>query len=229
MLLNAFVLLGVIALTVATLIGTVGALANATTRRIAAHYADGGYTWAAKRVRDGIAAQIQAGGDPSGPFASLAPATYCATPAQPCDAFVDPKIEILGRSLASTPFPCVSGQSCAHNLQRNAYVSESRVSARITVMVTASGGSQLARRQHYLALRTFRSPPYVASVGASDDAGLMGAFTPAPCASPDPAATFSQDTVVNAAYQNAQTGACIDAGARSSQAWQNPSEASATP
>ncbi|MDQ6823480.1 MAG: hypothetical protein M3Z07_03160 [Candidatus Eremiobacteraeota bacterium] len=228
MLLNAFVMLGIIALTVATLLETIGALANTTTRRIAARYADGGYTWAAKRVRDGIASQISAGVDPSGPFSSLPPASYCATSAQPCDFFVDPRIEITVASLA-TPFPCVSGQSCASNLQKNPYVSESRVSARITVIVAASGGPPLARRQQYLALRTFRSPPYVATVGVSDDAGLVGSTTPVPCASRDPAATFSQDTVVNAVYQNAQTGACIDAGSRSSQAWQNPSEASATP
>lgn len=229
MLANTFVLIGIIALALTTMFGAVGALANVTVRRIAAHYADGGYTWAAHRIHDEIAAQIRAGAAPNGPFASLAPATYCATPAQPCDFSIDPQIDILSANLPSAAPACAAGQSCALNLQKNPYVNEARVTARIVVLVTAANGALLARRERYLALRTLAAPPYVAGIGASDDAGLPGPATPVPCASPDPAATFTQNTIVSATYQNAQTGACINGSTWSSQAWQNPSEVSATP
>lgn len=219
---NTFVLLGAVALALTSMFGTAGALANVAVRRAAARYADSGYTWAVQRLRAGIVAQISAGTDPRGPFASLSPAPFCAAQTQTCDFAVDPQIEIEPATLPPSPLACSSGQSCAQNLQSNAYVREARVSAHIVVLVTTADGSLLARRAQFLTLRTFGTPPYVASAGVSDDAGLDGPVSPAPCASPDPSASFTQDTMVGVAYQNAQTGACADGSSWTSQTWQNP-------
>lgn len=219
---NTFVLLGAVALVLTSMFGTAGALANVAVRRAAARYADSGYTWAVQRVRAGIVAQISVGTDPRGPFASISPATFCAVQTQPCDFAVDPQIEIEPATLPPSPLACSSDQTCARNLQINPYVREARVSAHIVVLVTAADGALLARRAQFLTLRTFGTPPYVASAGISDDAGLDALTMPAPCASPDPSASVAQDTMLGVAYQNAQTGACTDGSSWTSQTWQNP-------
>lgn len=229
MLANTFVLLGIVALGLTSLFGTAGALATVAVHRVAARYADTGYTWAVDRLAAGLSQQIRTGTDPRGPFSSLSPEPYCAVQSQPCDFLVDPEIEIQPAGLSATPLACSSSQPCAHNLQDNLYVREGRVSAQITVLVTAAGGALLARRMQFLTLRTFGSPPYVAGVGIGDDAGINGPSVSPACASPDPGASFTQDTLVNAVYQNAQSGACSDGGIRRSSAWQNPAAATAGP
>lgn len=108
-----------------------------------------------------------------------------------------------------------------YNRQANLYVNEDRIGTQITITVRAADGTPLAARAFDLLLRRTASPPYVALAGARDETfgnatleGMIGDDGGLPPATANPCSSAAQgtsdDTVVRVAYQNAQTGACID-------------------
>lgn len=182
-----------------------------------------GYQRAAAALQQRLTAEIITNGFPS-PLPSFTPLPpACAGSAQPCRyrtgatiALTQPAAETF--AAACNPY----ASNCAANEEANTYVDEHRLSARITVTVTAPDGTLIAARAGGVILRTFSVPPYVAIAGSrdgsfdgfmtarapGDDGGVLPA-TPDPCA----AASASSDTVVRVAYRNAVTNACSNGSA----------------
>jgi len=168
-----------------------------------------GYQRAVHALETNVATYAQAGAIPS-PLPVFTPLPAACADANPPCAFTSTATISLVRSDAP-----------ASNQEANAYVSESRVTAHISISVRAADGTLLATRDNDVTLRTMLSPPYVALSGARDatfddvvTGNLLGddGGRPPATANPCAAATAgsSDDTVVRVAYKNAETGACSD-------------------
>lgn len=219
MLAGALVYVALVALIATTILSAALAMTRATIVRMARPYVAAGYQRASASLQSALAAQMQAGGGaPLPEFTPIPPA--CANTA--CTYTVSETIA-LTQSAAPTPGPtCDPAQTaCAANVQTNAYVSESRVTATISVDVKDASGALVLSRAGTIVLRTFDTPPYVAIAGARDgafddvaashaagDDGGLAPATPDPCTSATPGA--AQDTAVRVAYRNAVTNACTN-------------------
>jgi len=230
MLANAMVCVALVALAANTLLSAGLVSERIVVRRAAETYLNREYERASQALLSEIAPFASAGSFPD-PLPSFTFAPACADERTPCSfmssAQVTPQ---LGDS--DSPAPCDTVSVCANNEQQNAFVAERRIIARISVAVQTGDGSLLASRNYDLTLRALRTPPYVAIAGARDEtaeAALTGSppgedagrppATANPCAPGSPG--MSDDTVVRAAYVNAQTGACSDAGTWRSSAYSN--------
>jgi hypothetical protein len=212
-----------IALVATTILSAGFAMTRMTIARMAQPYLAAGYQRALTSLQEQIAADMQSGGVPY-PAPTFTPiAAACANAS--C-TYQTAETIALTDTAAPTPGPsCDPAQSsCAPNVQVNAYVAESRLTATITVTVTDNSGSTVAQRSGTTVLRTFNTPPYVAIGGSreatfDDVAGshAVGDDGGAPPATPNPCAVAtagaSDDTAVRVAYRNAATAACSDGSA----------------
>jgi hypothetical protein len=189
-------------------------------RRIAQEYAAQEYGNALDRLVSDVEDYARGGAFPS-PLPELSPIpAHCADPDPPCAFSGSATLTVLRRDPA-TPVPCGTDSACAANEETNRYVNEGRIVARVSIDVRSADGTVLAQREHDVTLRTFSTAPYVAIAGAADltgdttpgqaprgeDAGAIP-VTPNPCTPASPGQ--AGDTVVRVAYENAQTGACLD-------------------
>lgn len=216
MLVNAAFMASVIVLLGATMLQAGLAISRVRIHQAAAGYVEVGYARALTafetRVEDGIASKSI---DPrGGPFpASFSLAAECATSASPCDYLVDEQVTVnttQGIPEAGSPPGCAdpNATNCGHNLQANPYLDEGRVSAIVTVNVSAADGAILATRSSNITLRTFGLAPYVAvaaardytfddvnaGAAAGDDGGQLGD------------SSNTSDTRVKVIYRNRTTG-----------------------
>jgi hypothetical protein len=232
MLAAALFYVALIALVATTILSAGLAMTRMTVARMSQPYLVAGYQRALTGVQEQIAAEMRAGGVPD-PVPAFTPMP--ATCANPSCTYKTAETITLAETVVPTPGPsCDPAQSnCASNVQINAYVAESRLTAAITVTLTDVSGSVVARRSGIAVLRTFKAPPYVAIAGsregafdnvagthaAGDDGGAPPA-TPNPCTAAT--AGTSDDTTVRVAYHNTATAACSDG-----SAWGNASYDSA--
>ncbi len=221
MLANALVCVALIALAANTILSAGLISGRLAVHRAAQTYVNREYQRAAQALLSEIALFARNNSFPD-PLPTFTFAPACVDDRDPC-GFTGSAAVSAQFGDSDSPAPCDTGWACANNEQRNAYVAERRIVATISVSVQAGDGSVLATRESDVTLRTLNAPPYVAIAGARDrttdavsaaglppgeDAGRPPA-TANPCASSSPGA--SDDTVVRAAYENAQTGACSDA------------------
>lgn len=234
MLANALFCTAIVALLASTILTGGIAMTRAAIHRAASAYVAGGYQHGIQIVESTLAADMQNGGLPSPLPPVGAQPPQCAD--APCRYFTTETAQFTTVTL-STPSPsCDIAQSnCANGEESNAYVAESRVTSRITVVVSDPGGNSLATKSADVTFRTLRRPPYaivagfrdggfddVASEGAPGDDGGLVLQSPAPCASAQPGT--SDDTSIRVAYQNEQTNACTDASTFAAQSYsQSPS------
>lgn len=223
MLAGALFYVALIALAATTILSAGIAMTRATIVRASQPYLAAGYQRALTSLQQQIAAAMQSGGIPN-PAPSVTPIP--ASCANPSCTYKTAATIALAQSAAPTPGPsCDPAQSsCALNVQTNAYVAESRVTAIITVTLTDAAGSTIAQRSGTAVLRTLDAPPYVAIAGSREaafddvtgghalgDDGGVPPVTPNPCASAPPG--VSDDTTVRVAYRNVVTSACSDGSA----------------
>jgi hypothetical protein len=227
---NALVCVALIALAANTILSAGLISERIAVRRAAQTYLNREYERATQALISEIAPFASAGTFPE-PLPSFTFAPECEDERTPCaftsSANVSPRF-----ADSDSPAPCDSAPACANNEQENSYVGERRIVAEISVAVQAGDGSLLAAREADVTLRTLHAPPYVAIAGARDrtsdallasappgeDAGRPPA-TANPCAAGSPG--ISDDTVVRAAYENAETGACSDGSAWRSSGYSN--------
>lgn len=220
MLAGALFYVALIALVAATILSAGLAMTRATSTRMARPYLAAGYQRAVTSLESAVAADMQSGGLPY-PAPTFTPLpSECANAA--CTYTTTATIAV-SQTGSATPGPsCDPAQtSCAPNVQTNAYVNESRLTAAIAVSVHDASGALVGARSGAIVLRTMSAPPYVAIAGsrdgafddvlssnaAGDDGGTPPA-TPNPCMSTTPGA--AADTTVRVAYRNAATNACAD-------------------
>lgn len=221
MLANALFYVALLSIAAMTFLSAGLTMTRVSATRMAETYLAVGYQRGIASLERSIAANVQSGGllNPLPTFTPLPPA--CADGGVPCLYETSATISLSSGAITSTA--CDSSQSnCAANEQANAYISESRIPARITVVVTTSrDGAQLATRSSDVILRTIATPPYVVAAGARDgsldaiassraagDDGGAPPATPNPCSSASPGT--ADDTAIRVAYQNAATNACTD-------------------
>lgn len=233
MLAGALYYVALIVLVALTILSAGLAMTRATVARMAQPYIAAGYQRAVTLLQQTISSDMQSGGVPY-PAPSFTPLpAACAN-----TACTYKSAETIALTTAGTPAggtACDASQTnCAPNVERNAYVRESRLTATITVTVTTSAGSVLATRSGAVILRTFSTPPYVALAGtrdgtfddiassqtAGDDGGAPPA-TPNPCASP--ASGIADDTTVRVAYHNTSSGACTNGSSWSDSSYSSSS------
>jgi len=217
---GALYYVALIALVATTILSASLAMTRMAVTRMAQPYLAAGYQRALTSLQERIAADMRSGGmpNPLPTFTPLAPMCANAT----C-TYTAAETLALAQSTEPTPGPsCDPSQSnCAVNVQTNAYVGESRLTALITVTLKDSAGSIVATRTGTSVLRTFEGPPYVAVAGSREDNfdetssarttgddGGTAAATPNPCASANAGA--ADDTSVRVAYRNVKTAACTD-------------------
>jgi hypothetical protein len=232
MLANALVCVALIALAANTILSAGLISERLAVRRAAQTYVNREYQRGAQALIAEIAPFARSGSFPD-PLPSFTFAPACVDDRNPCGFTGSAQVWAQFGDSDSSPAPCDADSACANNEQRNAYVAERRIVGTISVAVQAGDGSILATRQADVTLRTLNAPPYVAIAGTRDgtidgvsdnelppgeDAGRPPA-TANPCAPGSPGA--SDDTVVRAAYENAQTGACSDASAWRSAKYSN--------
>ncbi|HET6895982.1 MAG TPA: hypothetical protein VFH72_11430 [Candidatus Baltobacteraceae bacterium] len=212
--------IALIALVATTILSASLAMTRMAVARMAQPYIAAGYQRALTSLQESIAAEMRSGGMPN-PLPTFAPLP--STCANATCTYTATETIALTDSSEPTPGPsCDPSQTnCAANVQTNAYVAESRVTALITVTLKDQAGSIVATKTGTSVLRTFDAPPYVAVAGsregnfdeatsartAGDDGGTAAA-TPNPCVSALPGTT--DDTSVRVAYRNAKTSACTD-------------------
>ncbi len=144
-----------------------GALAVASERHAAAHYADIALEAARQSLIAQIAAQVEAG-TPDGPFvapAPGAPAPICAAPAgapSPCPFEASVRVELEGQTGTASAGPPVPAQ----NVQRTPGASEDRLAATLTATVTSPAGTLVRHRS--LVLRTFAVAPFASDDGSDE-------------------------------------------------------------
>ncbi|MDQ2681119.1 MAG: hypothetical protein M3Y21_08885 [Candidatus Eremiobacteraeota bacterium] len=192
------------------------AFSRARVHQLAAKYLAVGYGRAVSsletQLETGIAAKTI---DPrSGPFpASFNLPANCATHAVPCDFSVAAQVSVDTTQVVA-PLGAPSGCSdpnaddCGHNLQANGFVDEGRVSALVTVTVSAPGGATLATRSTNITLRTFASAPYIAVASARDrtfDDVTLHAASGDDGGQPN-GSSGASDTRVNVIYRKRTTG-----------------------
>jgi len=220
---NALVCVALIAFAANTILSAGLLSARASVHRLAQTYLNQEYQRALDSLQAGVAAYGQSA--LVSPLPSFTPLpTLCVDARTPCGFSGTASITLMRDDIAAAPAPCDTALACADNEQANVYVSERRLTARISVTVRAGDSSILAMRDADLTLRVMNAPPYVAIVGASyrsidaipsgepagEDAGRPPA-TSNPCAAGSPGS--ADDTVVRVAYENAQSGACSDGSA----------------
>jgi hypothetical protein len=224
MLAGTIAYVALIALVAATVLSAGLAMTRMTIARMTRPYLVAGYQRAAASLEQSIGAKMQNGGVPfpAPTFTPIPPA--CANAS--CSYMTSETVALTG-SPPATPGPsCDASQTnCAFNVQINRYVSESRLTAAITVNVLDAKGYVVATRSGTLVLRTMETPPYVAVAGsrdgtfddivtaaaAGDDGGVPPA-TPNPCMGTMAGAIT--DTAVRVEYRNRQTPSfCTDGGA----------------
>ena len=206
---NALVCVGLIALAATTILSAGLLSARVSVHRLAQTYLSQAYQRAVDALETNVAVYARAGSIPS-PLPAFTPLPLLCVDGSPPCAFTSTATIALLRSDAP-----------ASNQETNAYVSESRLAAHISVVVRAADGTLLAARDNDVILRTMISPPYVTVAGVRDatfddvaagnllgDDGGRPPATANPCAAGAPGS--SDDTVVRVAYKNAQTGACSD-------------------
>lgn len=228
MLAGVLAYVALIAIVAATVLSAGLAMTRMTIERMTRPYVASGYQRAASSLQQTIASDMQGGGVPY-PAPSFTPIpAACANAA--C-TYKTTETIALTQTAPATPGPACDAlqTNCAPNVQTNAYVAESRLTALIAVTVIDQQGYSVATRSGTVVLRTFASAPYVAIAGsrdgsfddvagtnaAGDDGGAPPA-TPNPCAST--AANTVYDTTVRVEYRNQTTNACTDA-----SAWGNSS------
>lgn len=209
-----------IALLATTILSAGLAMTRMTITRMAQPYLAAGYQRAIASAQETIARDMQSGGVPfpAPSFTPLPPACANST----CSYTTTETIALTQSASPTTGPSCDPVQSnCASNVQTNAYVHESRLTAFIAVTVNDARGAVIATRSQTAILRTFDTPPYVAIAGSressfddaarsraqGDDGGTAPA-TPNPCASAS--AGVADDTSVRVAYRNERTAACSD-------------------
>lgn len=232
MLANALVCVALIALAANTILSAGLISGRLAIRRAAQTYMSREYQRAAQALISEIAPFARSGSFPD-PLPSFTLAPACVDERNPCGFTGSAAVRAQLGDSDSSPAPCDSTWACANNEQRNTYVAERRIVATISVAVQAGDGNVLATREADVTLRTLNAPPYVTIAGARDrttdavsanglppgeDAGRPPA-TANPCAPGSPGT--SDDTVVRAAYENAETGACSDASSWRSSAYSN--------
>lgn len=222
MLASALFYVALVAVIATTFLSAGLAMTRMTVHRLSQTYVTPGYQRAVSALQQTLATDMQNGGLPN-PLPAFTPIpASCVDASTPCRFRT---AETITLTQTSTPAPvaaCDSSQSaCAANEQANAYVNESRVSARITVSVIAGDGTTLTTRSGDVIMRTMNTPPYVVVGGArdgafdsvasanaaGDDGGTVPA-TPNPCSANAPGTV--DDTVVRVAYRNQTTNACSD-------------------
>lgn len=224
MLANALYFVALIAVAAMTFLSAGLAMTRAASTRLAQSYLTEGYQRAVSALQQSVAQEIQTTGSTT-PLPVITPLpAQCAGGKSPCRYETSATISFL-----TTAAPAV-------NEQANAYVNEGRIAARITAIVTNTGGMQLATRESDVALRTIATAPYVlisaardgtldsipARQRAGDDGGVPPA-TPDPCGSAGAGA--SEDTAIRVAYENAATNACSDGSAWRSPPYPGPTSA----
>ena len=233
MLAGALYYIALVALVGATILSAGLAMTRVTISRMAQPYITAGYQRALASLEQTVSSDMQAGGVPY-----PAP-TFTPIPAECANAACTYKTsETIALTTAAAPVnaaACDASQTnCAPNVQSNAYVAESRLTAQISVTVTDASGATVAMRTGAVILRTFDAPPYVGVAGsregtfddiaslhaAGDDGGAPPA-TPNPCASVSPGVV--DDTAVRVAYHNASSGACANG-----SSWSDASYSSTT-
>lgn len=223
MLANALFYVALIALAASTMLSAGAAMTRMTVLRLSQRALASGYQRAAAALQQRFASQLQMGGYPS-PLPSFTPLPpECADDATPCKYTTTATIALTQKAPEVAGTACdLSASSCASNEQANAYVDERRLSARITITVSAADGTPLAVRAGDILLRTFAVPPYVAIAGSRDgsfdgnaEARALGDDAGTPATMPDPCATAAprSETVVRVAYRNVVTNACADGSA----------------
>ncbi len=216
MLAGAAFMTAVIVLLSLTMLQAELAISRARIHQAAATYVAVGYARAASALENQIEAGIAAKTiDPrSGPFpASFSLPADCATHAVPCDFTVAARVNVdTARFIPPVSFPSdcsdPSADNCGHNLQANGYVDEGRVSAMVTVIVSAPDGATLATRSTNLTLRTFANAPYVAVASARDRTfdDVAGNAAVGDDGGQIPGTAGVTDTRVNVIYRNRVTG-----------------------
>ena len=231
MLANALVCVALVALAANTILSAGLISGRLAVHRAAQVYMNREYQRAAQALISEIAPFARSGSFPD-PLPSFTFAPTCVDERNPC-GFTGSAAVWAQFGDSDSPAPCDTVSACANNEQRNGYVAERRIVATISVTVQAGDGSVLATREADVTLRALNAPPYVAIAGARDrttdavsgnglppgeDTGRPPA-TANPCTPGSPGT--SDDTVVRAAFENAQTGACSDASAWRSSAYSN--------
>lgn len=210
MLLNTLLYVALLAVASMTFLSAGLAMARLSTIRVAQTYLTTGYQRAVASLQQSVATQIASSGSayPLPVFTPLPSA--CAGTGTTCAYKTAATIAIASLG-AATPSPGCdpSNTACVTNEEANPYISEGRLPARISVVVTSASGTQLASRTSDLLLRTLATPPYVI-VTSGEDGGTPAA-TPNPCA-PSIAGT-ADDTTIRVAYQNTASNACTDGSA----------------
>lgn len=212
-----------VALIAVTILSTGLAMTRMTIERGVSPYIAAAYQRAAVSLQQTLATDMQGGGLPY-PAPTFTPLPMTCANAS-CTYKTTEAITLVQSPPATPGAACDTSQSnCAPNVQTNAFITESRITAIITVNVVDAQDSTVAKRTGSVVLRTFDSPPYVAIAGAregtfddiagsataGDDGGAPPA-TPNPCASAT--ASTSDDTTVRVQYRNAVTNACSDGSA----------------
>jgi len=226
MLVNALSYLSVAAIVAASVLGAGFSAARIAQRAAAQTYIPAAIAQARSALENEVASQIRTTGSAASLTASTT-APRCVNSA--CTMFVSEQTAPTQTVSVSTPTCDLSQTGCAANTQTNAYVSEGRIAARITVNVTLNGGLVLASRAQDVVIRTTQTPPYAAIAGDApaspgDDGGAPPA-TPNPCAAL--ASGSSADTQVRVQYRNAVTNACTDGSSWSDASYNRPPDAPA--
>lgn len=222
MLANALFYVALVAVVATTFLSAGLAMTRMTVHRLSQTYVTAGYQRAVSGLQQTLAGDMQNGGLPN-PLPTFTPIpSSCVDSSNPCKYRTS---ETIAFTQTSTPAPvaaCDSSQSaCAANEQANAYVNESRITARVSVTVTAGDGTTLTTRTGDVIMRTMSTPPYVvlagtrdgafddiaSAHGVGDDGGTVPA-TPNPCSAGAPGT--ADDTLVRVAYRNQNTNACSD-------------------
>ncbi len=196
MLSNALFYVALMAVVATTFITAGMAMTRASIHRLSESYIEAGEQRAFSALTQTLAADIREGALPAAlPVFTPIPAS-CVQSGQPCGYYSSETITLTPNASPQPFASCDPASSnCASNEEANTYVDENRVSARISVTVTAADGTAVATRSRDVILRTLRTPPYIAVSGsndessdnlapahaAGDDGGLPPA-TPNPCA-----------------------------------------------
>lgn len=235
MLANALFYVALLATLTMTILTAGLAMTRASASRLAQTYLAGGFERAKASLEETLAADIRSGGMPN-PLPTFSPLpAQCGDASQIC-AYRTAETIVLAPRASPGPGSCdASAGNCANDEQANAYVTEDRIAARITVTVVTANGTAIASRSQDVLLRTIGVPPYVIAGGAldgsvdeagssGDDGGIAPGAAGA-CASRGSGA--ADDTVIRVAYRNASTSACTDGGSWRSSSYTIPRESAA--
>jgi|GEM_PF-1738584 len=238
MLANAIVYVALIALVATTFLSAGLAMVRTAIHRSAQTYVTPGFQRAASALQQTLAQDLRTGTLPAPlpTFTPMPPA--CVDANTPCRYKSSASITLTQTGTAVAGSQCDAMRTnCAAHEQSNAYVRESRITARISVSITAaSDGALLATRTADLIVRTMNTPPYavlagnrdgsfddaIAAHAAGDDGGTLPA-TPNPCATA--VAGASDDTAIRVAYRNQTTNACSDGNSWRTESYDSSTEA----